>query len=453
MRKPVLPLLLALAACGDGAASTHDAAVDAPAPPDAAPPDADPCSLATGDVDLDGDGHTPATGDCDECRADVNPSAFEVRGASPAVDDDCDGTTDEPATVCDAALPVASIDPTDAVRALDLCRDAAAPGGWGLVDASWAMPDGSALPTEPAQLSAYHLGHGLPPELSPNIPPRAGGALLLLSSGTGRRPSDIGYQPRVGYDKQLPAAYPPGMPRESAGCELVVTGPMRDPVTLELVVRAPSNAHSLELDWRVLFYDWPMQVCSQFNDAFVVELDPPPPGHDRFVVVDAAGDVPAINSAVVDVCSCDGAPPGQCTAGGLDFDCPAGDADLLGTGYDFTELTGPRGGTTWRTSRIPVEPGAEFTLRLSVWDAGDGITDTLAAIDALRFSPDALDAPTTTGPLTPAPGCGDGELDDGEACDPAGDPAGPCDAVFPGASGELRCSTGCQLIYRDCVLP
>ena len=48
--------------------------------------------------DIDGDGFTPAQGDCDESDALTNPDAYEcdIRGYAPA-DNDCDGAPDGPA--------------------------------------------------------------------------------------------------------------------------------------------------------------------------------------------------------------------------------------------------------------------------------------------------------------------------------------------------------------------
>lgn len=46
-------------------------------------------------TDADGDGHSPASGDCNDTNPAVNPAAAEVPGN--LIDDDCDGLADEDA--------------------------------------------------------------------------------------------------------------------------------------------------------------------------------------------------------------------------------------------------------------------------------------------------------------------------------------------------------------------
>lgn len=56
------------------------------------------------DVDLDGDGFTPAEGDCDETERDVHPGVPEVCGDQ--LDNDCDGLFDGG---CDDAVRLATL--------------------------------------------------------------------------------------------------------------------------------------------------------------------------------------------------------------------------------------------------------------------------------------------------------------------------------------------------------
>ena len=71
-------------------------------------------------VDRDGDGFTPAQGDCNDCDAVVNPGAYDF--PENKVDEDCSGKADDEVEDCESMLDIAGDDPWDGARALGLRR-------------------------------------------------------------------------------------------------------------------------------------------------------------------------------------------------------------------------------------------------------------------------------------------------------------------------------------------
>src|SRR5437764_8702459 len=57
------------------------------------------CSNMPANGDTDGDGYTPAQGDCNDCDPNMNPGAIEIAGDGK--DNDCDGMVDETEAACD----------------------------------------------------------------------------------------------------------------------------------------------------------------------------------------------------------------------------------------------------------------------------------------------------------------------------------------------------------------
>ena len=79
------------------------------------------CVLGPANADMDGDGWTPAQGDCNDCDPAVNPGAIDVPGDPAKVDHDCNGKYDPPAP-CDSGLSLDDVDANDAAKAIELCQ-------------------------------------------------------------------------------------------------------------------------------------------------------------------------------------------------------------------------------------------------------------------------------------------------------------------------------------------
>jgi hypothetical protein len=338
-----------------------------------------PSTLTT---DLDGDGWTPAQGDCNDCDPDVGPDAVELptEPGDVPVDENCNGQKDEPAPVCDADLAVDDAAPIDAVRAMDLCQIAKGPY-WGVVKAQWVLPDG----TIPKISSRYDLGHGILSSFGPNVPVRHGKRLLALSSGTARQPTDPGYADPRGFDKGFVNAFAPGFPKDSPACPGVDSGPPHDAVALEVLVRAPQNAGSFAFDFDFYTYEFPSSVCSPYDDLFVALLLPTAPSQPGVdLALDGAGQVASVNAVLLDACSCPGGPP--CGFHGRSYACSLGTGPLVGTGFGAdTAHDGDHGATGWLTAESLIDRKQTITLRFAIQDAEDGYLDSTVLIDHFRW--------------------------------------------------------------------
>ncbi len=356
-----------------------------------------PCNAGP-DEDQDQDGFSINEGDCNDCDPNVNPNAIEVQtgggqggagGTGEPADENCDGQVDEPAEVCDTNLTVDTADPMDGARAIGLCKVSTAADEWGVADAQWTLPAGNAPPGDPN----FDLGHGVLTGFGTNVNVQEGGKMLALSSGTARQPNDPGYQPVSGFSKGITATgHPFGFPKESPSCSGTVTGSCNDGAALQLVLRAPSNANGFRFDFDFYTYEWPVYVCSTYNDFFAAILEPFPQGQsDGNITFDQLGNPISVNNAFFEVCGCGSGPP--CMAGGISFTCALGTAELQGTGFE------DHAATSWLQTQAPVDPGAEFSIRFLAYDSGDGVLDSTALVDNFQW----IAEPGTTVGTEPIP--------------------------------------------------
>lgn len=133
-----------------------------------------------------------------------------------------------------------------------------------------------------------------------------------------------------------------------------------DLITLRIDLQVPQNRNCLTLDYRFLTEEFPEFVGSQYNDAFLAELD-----NSDFTVA-GSGVVTAPSNFAF-------GPNGNVTtvnAAGTSAD------NALGTTYD--------GGTPVLRATTPVTPGAH-TVHLSIYDASDHIYDSTVLLDNLRL--------------------------------------------------------------------
>jgi hypothetical protein len=241
------------------------------------------------------------------------------------------------------------------------------------------LADGTAPPTDPTLNASYHLGHGVMDSFGPNVSPRGGLRMLVLSNDQARRPTDP--DPLNTTSKNYSSAYPTGFPKSSATCPTAsVTGPANDPVALQAVVRVPQNATGFSFDFDVYAQDFPTYICSNFDDTFAAILSPIPSGLlDGNITFNAAGDPFSVNGSDYEVCGCASGPP--CTAGGKTFACSLGTSQLLGTGFGADTATADAAATGWQHTTSPVEGGGEITVRFAIWDATDSVFTSTALVD------------------------------------------------------------------------
>ena len=139
------------------------------------------CGSAPG-MDVDEDGYVNGE-DCNDCSPQINPGAYDEPGNGS--DEDCSGADETAVTECDASLAISG-SAEDAARAMGLCRFVGASDpGWGVVSARFTRADGTGSPMSP-------LMTGVLPSLGAAAPTQ-GNALLALSSGVARSPSQTGW--------------------------------------------------------------------------------------------------------------------------------------------------------------------------------------------------------------------------------------------------------------------
>jgi len=247
-----------------------------------------------------------------------------------------------------------------------------------LTAAAFVLADGTAPDAESlgemsnSQSAIYHaFGSG-------GMAPTAGGAMVVLSSGTARTGSDPGYNPpeggvsfgrSTGGPVQFMSAHGntfPGL----GGCG---NGPnaAHDAVGLRLTFTVPAGADRLAFDWRFVTSDYPEWVCTTFIDYFlgiVVTGTSPSLPLDRNVVLDSAGRPISVDSVDIDICT----------------GCSSGDGALAGTGYAANDSAA----TEWRTAYVPVVEGETLVLDLLAFDVGDAQFDNLVHLDGLRWISD-----------------------------------------------------------------
>ncbi|WP_437315695.1 choice-of-anchor L domain-containing protein [Sorangium sp. So ce385] len=337
--------------------------LDAPGAPGSGSGGAGP--VTDPNADSDGDGFTPAAGDCNDADANVNPGAIEVEvtepdasGQIPApADEDCDGAIDNVAPPCDDGLSLDDFDPANGARAIDLCAFASRDDRrWGVLSARYVRGDGSPAARSPAV--------GLFDGFGPNVRVQGGARLLALSTGRARLPDHPDACWTESCSSYGPGAAPPGFPQDNPDCP--PSDFINDDIGLEVVLRAPQNATGYEFLFKFYTYEYPEWVCEDFNDQFVALATPAPPGsYNGNLSFDGEGRPVSVNIAFFDVC--DG--------------CPLGSSELVGTGFS------PRrdGGTRWLKTRAPVRGGEEISLRFILFDTGDNRFDSTALIDGFRW--------------------------------------------------------------------
>jgi hypothetical protein len=365
------------------------------------------CTKSPRDVDADGDLFSPDTGDCDDCKAAINPLALDVPGNG--VDEDCkDGDATEPEPPCDGELSATSLDGEDIARALGLCRFVSKRSRqYGVVEAQLGTlePDGQIESGLQVWLPTY-FG---------SLRAQGGSRFVVLSTGVARDPSVGSYtegcdtfdSQRTGAGWTGAHAPPTGYPQDSSECRGMA--PSTDAaafnsVSLTLGIRAPSNARAFTFDSIFFTYEYPYFVCGQFNDFFAVFADPAPHGSDDGnVLFDENGDPVGVNSGLLQVCRKE-------TGVARDIDCALGPDLLMGTGYDKDESTcvsetdpmlEDRGGasTGWLRTSVPVKPSQYMTLRFVLWDSGDPLLDSTIVLDNFQWVVEDAPSDAVTTPI------------------------------------------------------
>jgi hypothetical protein len=157
-----------------------------------------------------------------------------------------------------------------------------------------------------------------------------------------------------------------------------------------VTIKTPTNAKSFNFNLNFYTYEFPIYICSQYNDFFVAMLSPLPSGQvDGNISFDSQGNTISVNAGFLEVCY-------PQMAGNKNFPCLLGPSELAGTGFDSQ----PNGSaaTSWLQTTSPVaSPGEEISLMFAIWDSGDGVLDSTVLLDNFAF--EVEEAPTATVPI------------------------------------------------------
>ncbi|MDC0715955.1 choice-of-anchor L domain-containing protein [Nannocystis bainbridge] len=364
------------------------------------------------DSDKDGDGYTVCGGDCcDEVGPSclnpvlVNPGAFEVGGNM--VDDDCDGTKDNPVASCDGGLASNSGTPIDYAKAIDLCQTTTEnppqnQKKWGVISGTLTRADGSGAID--AQARSIRPGFGT------NVVPQQNARLAILSTGNAADSNDANppYADfQTGKDNGANSAAPAdwlaangGNFPNAPGCPGAGSNAANNSAMLKLRVRVPTNAKSFNVQMYFYSAEWPEWTCTAYNDMFVTLVNSNAAGNpaDRNIAIYTTPNnqkypvgVNLVKAATGLFTQCKNGTFGCSGGNGGNYNGCLSQAGLAGTGFDILEggcgnnnTTG--GGTGWLKMAGNVNGGEVMEIRFAIWDTADGVYDSLVLLDDFVWS-------------------------------------------------------------------
>ncbi len=312
------------------------------------------------DEDKDQDGWSKNQGDCNDCDEAVNPGAIDVLntadGGSTWGDEDCDGTPGSSGqTTCDDGLPLDYMDPLNAAKAIELCKQTTVTDKtYGLIEAKWVRADGS---------GPYTPGYnaGIQQNFGPNVNVQMGKSMLSISSGHARIPGQPNACGSNTCSTSGPGTPPPGFPQDSPNCNQDPN--INDDIALEVRLRAPTNATGYKFDFKFYSFEYPEWVCTSYNDQFIALVNPAPAGAvNGNISFDSQNNPVSVNVAF--------------------FNAPF--SELQGTGFDGVWFD-DAGATVWLQTQAPVNGGEEISIRFAIWDTGDDAWDSTALIDNFQW--------------------------------------------------------------------
>ena len=411
---------LAVVACSSGGAAggfgdagtalKHDAKTDgADARSDTAPPDVTVLPTCT---DCDHDGYV-APEDCNDNDALINPDAYDFIGDQ--VDNDCDGTVDNPVVTCETIPAAAPGSPLDFARAADLCAqraithtgkpfDPIVSAAWGQVSGLGA---GQTLWTSKTKSEQINIVSSFGQNTA-----RLGKTMFGLSNG-----------PWGATDpRSSPALDPPGFNLANACSDIPLKGPdcqslagsaagrdgglpvvsVQDWAELTLTVQVPVNASGMSFDFAFFSSEFNEWWQSSANDAFFALVTSKTLDGTN-VARGADGLGVTVNSGFFELCPVFPGPAGlqepaalqPCVGTAGSSTVPG---SLLGTGYDgaatstndtakniegMTYVYG--GGSGWLQAKLPVTPGEQLEVRIVIMDTFDGIKDSVVLVDGFAW--------------------------------------------------------------------
>ncbi len=371
--------------------------------------------------DCDGDGYKTAD-DCNDKDGTINPDAYDF--PDDMVDNDCDGTNDNPVASC-APSALTSDVALDYARVAELCPQVKVTSTGKpfdpVVKAEWSTATGKApaLFFPPTVTLAHHPKATALVEKFGNNDARAGGSMVLLS--TGPTPAADPRGPITGDTDRWMSLHQGSITAIADGCaalklnaadcgslKRVAANPIAvtDLAELKLTLKAPANAQAMSFDFAFFSTEFNEFHNTDFNDAFFAIVKNSAIAGAN-VAKDATAKAITVNSGFFQLCP-NPAPAGiekagsltNCagvngdaaklifgTLGGTNFDgaglSPASANDTVKSSGNKTYIYG--GGSGWLTTKFGVKPGETFEIRFLMVDAGDGRLDSAVLIDNIKW--------------------------------------------------------------------
>lgn len=378
------------------------------------------------DPDCDGDGYKVSEGDCNDKDGTINPDAYDF--PDDMVDNDCDGTADNPVTEC--AATAGAFDGMQFARAADLCPQRSKSKKTGAIYDPVAKVEFGGATKAGASKIVTAFGENKP---------RRGTTLFGLQNGPllaadPRKSSAMDFLPTNNACAALPL--------KGDDCKSLSSGTIspfgasvQDIQEVRMFIRVPSNAKAMVFDFAFFSTEFNEFWNSSFNDAFFVLVTSKKIAGMN-VAKDSKGKALTVNSGFFQLCpkpdsisglskpealksapcvGTDGSPGDPGDAGVDGGDGGAGSPPILGTlkGTNFdgagagsmndtvqyksdagttTYVYG--GGSGWLSTKFEVEPGESMVVRFLVMDTGDGILDSAAIVDNIRWEKAPPKVPT-----------------------------------------------------------
>jgi hypothetical protein len=314
------------------------------------------------------------------------------------VDNDCDPATSDvtPPAACSTTEKLTGVTASDAAKALGLCQTTTATPPlplkkWGLVTASQLLANGT-VPNATDLATMQNSQSAIMVKFGDVVRPTHGATMLGLSTGAMRTPGQPGYVSGAAGSSFLSSIAFSPLPGDPLGPYLAANGNAlvaatcgsatcptgtgaNDSVNVRLVVRVPTNVRGFSFDSRLFSAEYQTYQCSMFNDVFLASVRGTAPGIplDGNVTFDSLGVPLSVNSKFLDICGGNGKSCGT---------CPAGIAQLAGTGLDTLKGAG----TPWLTTDVPATPGETITIQFVLFDVGDHAFDTHVLLDNFRWN-------------------------------------------------------------------